>query len=54
MIDDMGENTFWYKIWSRILLLGIVITICTTIYSIVDRIGPVRPIVTLSQSYQAK
>jgi len=52
MIDDMGENTFWYKLWSRVILAAVVIAICITIYNIVDRIGPVRPIVTMS--YQAK
>lgn len=51
-VDDIGENRFWLELWTRLIMIVLVITVCITIYNVVDRIGPVRPIVTMQ--YQAK
>ena len=50
----MDDNTFWVKIWAMIVVLAIVIVVSVAAYSIVDRVGPLRPIVTQSTQYQAK
>jgi hypothetical protein len=54
--EDIGENRFWLGIWGviAIVVIVIVIVISITTYNIVDRIGSVRPIVTRTESYQAK
>lgn len=48
----MDDNTFWVKIVTIVMITVMFVASCVTLYYIEDRIGPVRPIV--SMQYQAK